>query len=127
MILQLNASDLTSIIRQGTKGRDFVTVQSVRDNTLVLQMVFPRQVTVTLQHFILQADGLTAEMSPWWVRNLVALYLKWRGDDRIKIDGQHLTITFPEKLRNTIRFNHFTIENDAVFVDFDLRDDVRLV
>lgn len=118
MKLSIDASDITTLLRQGTKGRDLVTVQSIDVDEIVLQMVFPRQLTVTLQHFILHSDAITAEMSPWWVRSLVALYLKWRGDDRAKIEGQRVRIQLPRELLDHVMLHSFRAEEGVVQVDF---------
>lgn len=127
MILQLNASDLTTLLRHGTKGRDFITVQEIRKDTIVLQMIFPRQVTVTLQHFVLGPDTLTAELTPWWVRGIVQLYLKWRDDDRVRIEDNHIIIQLPAKVGELARLNQFVVDTEVVIVDFDVREDVKLV
>lgn len=127
MILQLNASDITTLLRQGTKGRDFITVQEIRSDKIVLQMIFPRQLTLTLQHFVLGPDTLTAEMTPWWVRGLVQLYLKWRDDDRARIEDNHIIIQLPSKVGEMVRLNRFVVDSDAVIVDFDIREDVKLI
>ncbi|MCB2197837.1 hypothetical protein KQI63_00420 [bacterium] len=127
MILQLNSSDITTLLRHGTKGRDFITVQEIRSDKIVLQMIFPRQLTVTLQHFVLGPDTLTAEMTPWWVRGLVQLYLKWRDDDRARIEDNHIIIQLPAKVGEMVRLNRFVVDSDAVIVDFDVREDIKLV
>ena len=126
MVLHLDAADITALLRRGTKGRDLVTVQSIGEDSLVLQMVFPRQLVVTLQRFILTTSFLTADLTPWWVRNLVHFYLKWRGDNRAKIEGTRIQIELPEKALEMIRINSFRVEEGQVSVYFDVKEDLGL-
>ncbi len=78
---------------------------------------------VRLSSFRVVEDRLSAELRPWWARRMLIMALALRSKDRIRMGGNRISMSLPEKVTRMVEVHDVRITSQDVTLTASLKLD----
>lgn len=117
MKILVDKDDLRKVLKAVLEDQQVLDVEAVEEDEIVFQLIRPKSVQIKLRRFLLVRNRLSAEITPWWVRSLLKLALRFKRDIPIEFDNNRVVIEIPEDIREQFEMVSFHVETGVIIIE----------